>query len=361
MEDLYRLLRAGHVQAQGIVDTVTDPLLVLDGSLCVLTASRSFFETFKVDRYETIGRPLYELGNGQWDIPDLRRLLGEVIPKATAVVNYQIEHEFPGLGHRTMLLTARRLHHPDTASHSMLLSIIDATDRHRQEAARDMLFGELKHRMKNLLGVAQALARQSPTAGRTAEEYRDDFLGRFEALVEAQELVFAEQNGGRLRTLLERVLAPYAADPEAVAIEPGADVELDSRTLLSLSLVLHELATNATKHGALSVAGGRVGVAWQVEGGQLRLTWTESGGPQVAPPAKAGYGTNLIETMTTQSLGGRVEQDYAAQGLKAAIVFPLDPTSRPAEGGGPERPGAHLRSVDPMSDDDRGLPASSSR
>jgi hypothetical protein len=71
-EDLYRLLRTGHVQAQGIVDTIADPLLVLDGSLCVQSASRSFFETFKVDRYETIGKHIYELGDGQWNIPALR-------------------------------------------------------------------------------------------------------------------------------------------------------------------------------------------------------------------------------------------------------------------------------------------------
>jgi hypothetical protein len=94
MEDLYRLLRTGHVQAQGIVDTVADPLLVLDESLCVHSASRSFFETFKVDRDETIGKHIYDLGDGQWDIPELRRLLVEVIPKATAVINYEVEHDF---------------------------------------------------------------------------------------------------------------------------------------------------------------------------------------------------------------------------------------------------------------------------
>ena len=72
MEDLYRILRTGHVQLQGIVDTVADPLLVLDESLCVQAASRSFFETFNVDRYETIGQRFYDLGNGQWDISALR-------------------------------------------------------------------------------------------------------------------------------------------------------------------------------------------------------------------------------------------------------------------------------------------------
>jgi len=141
VEDLYRLLRTGHVQAQAIVDTVPDPMLVLDENLCVLTASRSFFQTFKVDRYETIGQPVYELGNGQWDIPDLRLLLSRVIPRSAAVINFEVEHDFPDLGRRTMLLTARALFHSDNTSRSLLLSIVDVTESHRREAAKDMLFG----------------------------------------------------------------------------------------------------------------------------------------------------------------------------------------------------------------------------
>lgn len=328
VEDLYRLLRTSHIQAQGIVDTISDPMLVLDQSLCVQAASRSFFETFKVDRYETIGQPIYELGNGQWDIPELRLLLQQVIPKSTAVVNYEVEHDFPALGRRTMLLTARTLFHPDNASHSLLLAIVDATDRYRRDAAKDMLFGELRHRMKNLLGVAQSIARQTAVEGRSAEEYRDAFLGRFGALVEAQELAFSEQHEG-LGALVERILAPYASRPEVVLIEPGPAVELDSRTIMSLSLVLHELATNATKYGALSVPAGQVRVGWQVEeaGSRLRLNWAESGGPPVAPPASTGYGTRLIESAATYNLGGQVQQNYAVSGLETEIVIPLGKAS----------------------------------
>jgi two-component sensor histidine kinase len=331
MEDLYRLLRTGHVQAQGIVDTVADPMLVLDAGLCVQSASRSFLETFDVDRYETIGQPLYRLGNGQWDIPELRRLLEEVVPRSTALINYEVEHDFPNLGRRTMLLTARTLFHPDNASHSLLLVIVDATDRRRRDKAKEMLFGELRHRMRNLLGVAQSLARQTPTEGRSAAEYRDAFLGRFNALVDAQELAFAEQKALGLEALIERLLAPYTFSPEAVSIEPGAPVELSPRTIQSLSLVIHELATNAAKYGALSAPEGRVEVAWQVVDGEteLRLKWRESGGPPVIPPAATGYGTQLIQSTTTYSLGGRVEQEYARDGLKVEIAVPLGKASPP--------------------------------
>jgi two-component sensor histidine kinase len=330
-EDLYRLLRIGHVQAQGIVDTVADPLLVLDESLCIQNASRSFFQTFKVDRDETIGQRIYDLGNGQWNIPELRRLLTDVIPKASAVIDYEVEHDFPHIGRRTMLLTARRLYHPDDGGHLMLLSIIDATDRYRRDAAKDMLFGELRHRLKNLLAVAQSIAQQTATEGRSAEEYRDEFLGRFGALVEAQDLAFSQQDDPPLSELPKRILAPYTANPKAVVIEPGAAVALAPRTIMSLSLVLHELATNAAKYGALSVSAGQVRISWQVgeESNQLRLKWEESGGPPVTPPSTTGFGTDLIQSAIEYSLGGHVEQNYAPSGLQAEIVIPLGSASLP--------------------------------
>lgn len=327
MEDLYRLLRTSHVQAQGMVDTVSDPLLVLDGSLCVQTANRAFFETFGVDRYETIGQPLYELGNGQWDIPELRVLLKDVIPKVSAVINYEVEHDFPGLGRRSMLLTARPLHHPDTASHTMLISLVDVTDTRRRSAAKDMLFRESRHRMKNLLAVAQSLARNTATEGRSATQYRDDFMGRFSALVEAQDLAFDEQTATDLEALVLRILAPYMANPSSAVVE-GVAVELSPRTVMSISLLLHELATNAAKYGALSVPEGRVRIDWLMEDGnrQVRLRWVESGGPPVSEPLKTGFGTQLIKSAIPYSLGGMVEQRFATDGLETEIVIPLGST-----------------------------------
>lgn len=325
VDDLYRVLRTGHIQAQGIVDTVPNPMLVLDESLRVQNASRSFFETFKVDRHETIGRLVYELGDGQWDIPDLRMLLQQVLPKSTAVVDFEVEHEFPRIGRRTMLLTARTLSHPDNAGLSLLLSMVDATDTVRRDNAKDMLFGELRHRIKNLLGVTRSIARQTTTEGRSAIEYRDAFLGRFNALVEAQDIAFGDRKLAGIQELIERVLDPYAGDQNAVEIQPGTDVELDPRMIQALSLVLHELATNAAKYGALSHPSGKVTVNWRVEEAEqrLRLTWRESGGPPVVAPETTGYGTRLIQSTATYTLGGEVELKYAAGGLEADIVVPL--------------------------------------
>ncbi|HVI28632.1 HWE histidine kinase domain-containing protein [Hansschlegelia sp.] len=332
VEDLYRLLRTSHIEAQGIVDTVPDPLLVLDENLRIQNASRSFYQTFRVDRYETVGRHLHQIGNGQWDDPDLRELLLNVIPRSAAVIDYRIEHEFPEIGRRTMLVTARRLIHPDDGVRSMLLSIVDVTESHRRDVAKDMLFDEMRHRMKNLLALATAIAHQTAAEGRSAEEYRDAFLGRFNALVEAHDMAFLEQTRSSLAELVERALAPYKGSPEKIAIDPDGDVELAPRAMMSLSLVLHELATNAAKYGSLSAPEGRVRVGWRIEGagGELRLEWVESGGPPVNPPSRAGYGAQLIKSATTYSLGGQVEQEFAPTGLKTEIVIPLKAASRTA-------------------------------
>ncbi len=328
MEELYRILRTGHVQTQGIVDTIADPMVVLDSSLCVQNASRSFFETFQVFRDETIGQRLTDLGNGQWNIPELQRLLGDVIPKSTAVINYEVTHDFPSIGRRTMLLTARTLFHPDGASHSLLLVFSDATDRMARDRAKDMLFGELRHRMKNLLGVVQSLARQTPIEGRTAEEYRDSLLGRLGALIDSEDLAFAEQGELGVEQLLERTFAPYASGGANTVIEPGPPVQLGPRTVMSLSLVLHELTTNAAKYGALSDPEGQVRVRWQVEDGKLHLHWAESGGPAVSAPTATGYGTQLIQSTVSYNLGGTVELDYPQGGFQAEIVVPLGTASQ---------------------------------
>jgi nitrogen-specific signal transduction histidine kinase len=178
LEDLYRLLRSEHVQAQGIVDSLDEPLLVLDQGGCVLTANRGFFETFRVGRDDTVGRSLFALGGGQWDIPELRRLVSEIIPRSAAIVGYEVEGEFPTIGRRTMLVSARRLVHPDNNSTSILILFQDVTENRRSDAQKDILLAETRHRMKNLLAIVRSLGNQTEVEGRSGKEYRDAFLGR---------------------------------------------------------------------------------------------------------------------------------------------------------------------------------------
>ena len=146
--------------AQSIVDTVREPVLVLDKGLRVIAASRSFYSSFKVSPEETQGRLLYALGDGQWDIPKLRVLLDKIIPEHGVMEDYEVEHEFPNLGHRTMRLNARQAFYEGGADTTILLGIEDVTERRmlkRQKdellKQKDMLLDEIQHRIANSLQI----------------------------------------------------------------------------------------------------------------------------------------------------------------------------------------------------------------
>ena len=166
-------LKRARQYAESIVATVREPLLVLDTNLCVETASRSFYDTFKVTPRETERRLLYALGDGQWNIPGLRRMLEEVLPKNNSFDDFLVQHEFEHIGRRTMLLNARRLVQEPDQSGLILLAIQDVTERkaliHQVEklAAADrvrneflaMLAHELRNPLAPLVNVAQVLRK----------------------------------------------------------------------------------------------------------------------------------------------------------------------------------------------------------
>lgn len=326
LDELYRLLRGSHIRATGIVDTIRDPLLVLGPDLCVISANPAFYRTFETNADETVGIPFASLGNGQWDIDELRLLLDAVIPKSASVFDYEVKADFPDVGQRTMLVSAQRLQHPDNRQRILLISIVDATARRKKEDDKDILIGEFDHRIKNLLSVVQALTRQTCATGRTAEAFRNDLLGRLEALGRSLQV---SGNGGDLSmgALVQRVMQPYQNGTSRIALADGPHVALSPSGIMSLGMVLHELATNALKYGALSQPGGALEIDWSPEAADeantlVRLRWRESGGPVVAPPAASGFGTRLITYSVEQELGGTIDLRYASEGFSAELMFP---------------------------------------
>ena len=117
-----------------LVETIRESLLVLEPDLTVRFANRAFCRTFAVAYEDTVGRKLYELGNGQWDIPELRRLIQTIIPEQASVEAFEVDHVFPGIGRRVMLLNARRVHRRGNNAHQILLAIEDVT---RSSALKD--------------------------------------------------------------------------------------------------------------------------------------------------------------------------------------------------------------------------------
>lgn len=330
LDDIYRLLRGAHVQAQGIVDTLRDPMLVLDSELTILSANPAFYRVFDLSRDATVGAPFYELGEGQWNIKELRHLIEKVIPKSASVFDYEVEARFPDLGLRTMLLSAQRLVHPDSGRRLLMLTIVDATERRRKERNQDILLGEVHHRMKNLLSVTQALARQTRVKDRTAEQFREDFLHRFVALGRALD-ISSRHEAADLAELMTTVLQPFRGfgpnGKSKINLDGVTSAKLSPRQTMALGMILQELATNAIKHGALSVAQGQVKITSTVEthaqgDDMIRLDWAESDGPQVVAPSVKGFGTKLIEASVKHELSGSAEPTYASDGFFFTVVFP---------------------------------------
>jgi two-component sensor histidine kinase len=207
------------------------------------------------------------------------------------------------------------------------MAFVDATAQQKKEADHAILVGELRHRVKNLLGVVQALARQTMTKGRTGEEYRDAFLGRLNALVAAHELDVSESDGIEVRELIDITLTPYRSGSGRTISAQGPSVSLSPAQTFSMSMILHELATNAAKHGALSSPGGKVKLVWQIEsreaGRRLKLRWEEQGGPPVAAAGPPGFGTRLIEFAMRHDLGGEAELSSPSNGFKAELEVPI--------------------------------------
>lgn len=319
LEDLYRLLRSGHVQAQGVVDTMTQPIVVLDQRLYVTTANNAFIKTFQVERDDLLGQSLFDLGNGQWDIRELRDLIAGVIPKAAAVIGFEVKHEFPGIGQRTFLVDARRLIHPDDNSTNILVLFDDVTERQRHDAEMDFVLAETRHRMKNLFAVVRSLALQTEVEGHTAAEYRQTFLGRLDVTLRAQEIA-ARNEGEDIRDLIQQAIG--GAWSERISYD-GPALHIGPSKILAMSMIFHELGTNALKYGALSAGEGTVRITWTLEKGLRDQTflvchWKEQGGPPVHPPEGKGYGTELMEG-TAAHLGGRVELNYPPEGFNAMI------------------------------------------
>jgi two-component system CheB/CheR fusion protein len=306
--------------AEAIVDTVRAPLLGLDGQLRVRSANAAFYRQFRVDEAQTKGGMLYELGNGQWDIPELRRLMGEILPQQNEVQGFEVEHEFPAIGRRIMLLNARTLDGMDR----ILLSIEDVTDRRLAEDRQRRLIGELNHRVKNVLNTVQAIAWQTLRRSASLEEFQRTFGARIQALAGCHDvLVHSGWQSAGLSEVLNNTLAPHVREAQDTVRDDCRGVSLPPTMALGLTLMLHELATNAAKYGALSTEDGRLDVhCFLGDGGRLHVVWQESGGPKPTPPDKKGFGLSLIEGTVRNELGGEISLDFREQGLRAEAEFP---------------------------------------
>lgn len=189
----------------------------------------------------------------------------------------------------------------------------------RNAEARQLLMREVDHRSRNALTVVQTFVRL--TAAPTLEAFRNTLDGRVEALARAQTSLLAKHwEGGELTDILEGELAAMA--PSGQYELNGGPVLLRPDDVQGLTMVIHELATNACKYGALSQEGGTLRVEWRTAEGSLHLVWTEMGGPRVVAPAREGFGSRLVGQLARQ-LRGEVLSDWREAGLRVTMRIPL--------------------------------------
>jgi two-component sensor histidine kinase len=185
-----------------------------------------------------------------------------------------------------------------------------------QERQKNLMLRELEHRGKNMRSVVEAIVAQTlpddPDAAQT-------IIGRIRAVSSTNDIIsHAADLQADLRTLIRSKFEPFG--PFRASLN-GADITLPADAARNLSLVFHELVTNAIKHGALSREEGRVDISWRMSGGNLTVTWAERDGPKISPPAERGFGSRLV-VGCMKSLGGSVVADFPPSGLVCVISVP---------------------------------------
>jgi len=268
--------------AESIVDTVREGLMVLDGDLRVISANRSFYETFKVEPGETEGQLVYDLGNRQWNIPKLRELLEEILPTDTTFDNFEVEHEFKIIGRRVMHLNARRIYRETNETRLILLAIEDVTERKRAQQALRQSSEELKffaysvmHDLKSpaigIYGLTELLHKHYKDAlDERGKSYCDQILKasvHVAALIEKINVYIATKESPlkieqiNIKDILQMVreeFSPRLAVRQVKWLEPDAMVEVKADQL-SILRVFRNFVDNALKYGGEELSEIRIG------------------------------------------------------------------------------------------------------
>jgi PAS domain S-box-containing protein len=306
------------------VDTAADAIVVLDEHGLVQSLNKSAETIFGYAAEEVVGRKISML----MPEPETSRHDGHLA-------------RYRDTGWRRIIGTGREVQgrRKDGSTVSLDLSVAEWRDAHGQrfftgimrditlrkevETRHRILMREVDHRAKNALAVVQSVVRL--TRANDPRAYAQAVEARVSALARAHTLL-AEQGwvGADLKALVAVELAPYVATSVSLL---GPAVPIAHTAAQPLGMVLHELATNAAKYGALSRPGGTVTLRWCFAGGALRVRWEERGGPQIeAPPSRRGFGSRLIEAMVRTQLGGTVDLLWTPSGLACVIAVPLERT-----------------------------------
>jgi two-component sensor histidine kinase/PAS domain-containing protein len=311
----------GRALAQAIVDTIREPLLVLDKDLRIVTASRSFYLMFRMQRQDVQDRPIYALGDGQWNVPELRLLLENIAPHHAVMDAYELERDFSGIGRRTMLLNARKVFYEKNSHTTILLAIEDVTERRAKEREfkdllqqKEILLEEMHHRVANSLQIIASILLLKARTVRSEETrlHLQDAHQRVISVATVQQQLQSRgqgepiEIGPYLSRLCETLAASMIGERRAISLKVRVQGgTASSSQAVTIGLIVTELVLNAIKHafpGDQRV--GTVVVAYDLLAEpNWRLTVSDNG---IGRPegrsdiTNPGLGTTIIEALAKQ-------------------------------------------------------------
>ena len=331
----------GRLLGQAIVDTIRDPLLVLDQDLRVVSANRAFYQAFRMKLQDVHGRPVYGLGDGQWDIPELRLLLEGVAPQHAAMEAFEVERDFPVIGRRAMLLNAREVFFQKSSRKLILLAIEDVTDRRAAEREianllqqKETLLQEMQHRIANSLQIIASILSLKARAVKSEEArlHLENARQRVMSVAAVQQQLLASGHGGRIEVgpylarLCETLAASMTDESRPISLQVQADAgTVSSADAGSIGFLVTELVINALKHAFVGNRGaGRLVVAYEVPDTGWRLAVSDNGiGTENVQPGSArtvsGLGTIIVQALAKQ-LGAHVDTVTNSQGTTVSIT-----------------------------------------
>ncbi len=263
--------------------------------------------------------------------PDDRHKVAEFHQTADHIDSYPAEYRIVRSDGRLMWMSGRGRvieRAADGKARRVANIVVDVTERKKNEERTKLLIDELNHRVKNTLATVQAIVSQTLKGDNTGSDARETIEARLQSLSRSHSLLTRENwEGASLNEVVREALHPFVrSDDEKQVSISGRQLRLRPKVALSLGMALHELATNASKYGALSTDGGRISVSWELARDGTRyldLFWQELGGPVVLPRSQRGFGSRLIEQGIPHELGGSARLEYLSEGLRCTIRFPL--------------------------------------
>lgn len=270
---------------QSIVDTIRDPLVVLENDMTIVTASKAFLTIFGITQAEAHGRRVSELGQHQWDVPALRGLMEKVLPENKPIEHFEIEDDFPGLGRRVFNLNARKITQPGNHSHRMLLVFEDITDRKQRERDALMLTNEVSHRIKNNLQIVVGLiAYEIKWTTAASVPGLKAMQSRIGAIAQLYDVISQSSRGksiaidAYLNEIAKQMSASLIGDQSRIEIRVNAEpLEIDPDRAVPFGLLVNELATNAIKHAFPNGGVGHVFLGVEKMGNQIELVISDDG------------------------------------------------------------------------------------